>query len=83
MERTSDPNWPHLVDDRNISRFIVANLPDALRAYGQLREVSPGRFSDSDLYKIVLGAVLKINLFRALSAARSALCLEQHHALES
>jgi len=47
VERTGDPHWPHLVDDRNLSRLIVANLPDTLRAYEQLRGVSPGRFSDS------------------------------------
>ncbi len=84
VEKTGDPHWPHLVDDRNISRLIVAHLPDTLRAYEQLREVSPGRFSDSDLYKIVLGAVLKINPFRKLSAAEiRRLCIEQHQALES
>jgi len=84
MEKTGDPHWPHLVDERNVSRLIVANLPDALHAYEQLRRVSPSRFSDSDLYKIVLGAVLKINPFRALSAAEvRRLCVEQHQAIES
>jgi hypothetical protein len=83
VEKTGDPHWPHLVEDRNLSRLIVAHLPGTLRAYEQLREVSSGRFSDSDLYKIVLGAALKINPFRKLSAAEiRRLCVEQHHALD-
>ena len=84
VEKTGDAHWPYLVDDRNLSRLILANLPDTLRAYEQLRQVNPGRFSDSDLYKIVLGAVLKVNPFRTLSATEiRRLCVEQHQALES
>jgi hypothetical protein len=84
IDKTGDPLWPHLVDSRKISRLIVANLPDTLRAYGQLRAVRTGGFSDTDLYKIVLGAVLKINPFRKLSASEiRRLCVEQHHAIES
>ena len=52
VEKTADPHWPRLVDERNISRLIVADLPDALRACEQLRQVSPSRFSDTDLYKV-------------------------------
>jgi 16S rRNA G966 N2-methylase RsmD len=63
--------------------LIVDNLPGTLRAHGQLRAANPGRFSDSDLYKIVLGAVLKINPFRAPSATEiRRLCIEQHHSIE-
>ena len=84
MERTDDPNWPHLVNDRNLSRLIVANLADTLQAHEQLRQISSTRFSDTDLYKIVLGAVLKISPFRKLYPTEiRRLCLEQHHALES
>lgn len=84
VEKTGDLHWPHLVEDRNLSRLIVTNLPDALQAYGQLRAVNPSRFSDSDLYKIVLGAALKINPFQKLSATKiRRLCIEQHHTIES
>jgi hypothetical protein len=83
VEQTGDTNWPHLADDRQISRLILENLPDALRAHGQLRQVGGSRFTDSDLYKIVLGAALKINPFRQLSASEMRrLCIEQHQALE-
>jgi hypothetical protein len=83
VEQTGDPRWPHLVDDRQLSRLILDNLPDALRAHGQLRQASGTRFTDTDLYKIVLGAALKINPFKRLSAGEiRRLCVEQHHVLE-
>ena len=83
VEQTGDPRWPHLVDDRQLSRLILDNLPDALRAHRQLRQASGTRFTDPDLYKIVLGAALKINPFKRLSAGEiRRLCVEQHHVLE-
>jgi hypothetical protein len=83
VEQTGDSNWPHLVDDRQLSRLIVENLPDTLGAHEQLRQVGGRRFTDIDLYKIVLGAALKINPFKQLSASEiRRLCIEQHHALE-
>lgn len=82
-ETTGDSHWPDLANNRNISRLLLANLPDALTAYTQLRRVHTTRFTDSDLYKIALGATLKINPFArpTVSEVRK-LCLEQHHALE-
>ena len=83
VEQTGDSNWPHLVDDRQLSRLILENLPDTLGAHEQLRQVGGRRFSDIDLYKIVLGAALKINPFKRLSASEiRRLCIEQHHTLE-
>jgi hypothetical protein len=83
VEKTGDPNWPHLTDDRQISRLILENLPGALRAHQQLRQVGGSRFSDTDLYKIVLGAALKINPFKQFSPAEiRRLCIEGHHTLE-
>jgi hypothetical protein len=83
VEKTGDPNWPHLVDDRQLSRLILANLSDTLPAYEQLRQVGGSRFTDTDLYKIVWGATLKINPFKKPSAIEiRRLCIEQHHALK-
>jgi hypothetical protein len=85
VEQTGDLNWPALVNDRNLSRLILDNLPGTLRAYGYLRHATAGgsRFSDTDLYKIILGAVLNINPFAKLSPTDiRRLCIEQHHALD-
>jgi len=83
VEKTGDRHWPHLVNDRVLSRRILDHLPGTLQAYKQLRQVSRGRFSDTDLHKIVLGATLGINPFRKPSATEiRRLCIEQHHALE-
>lgn len=83
VEKTGDSHWPFLVNDRNLSALILENLPDTLRAFEQLRQVNAGRFSDSDLYKIVLGGTLKINPFKKLSAGEiRRLCIEQHQAIE-
>ncbi len=83
IETTGDSHWPDLANNRNISRLLLTNLPDALTAYNQLRHVHSTRFTDSDLYKIALGATLKINPFArpTVNEVRK-LCLEQHHALE-
>jgi len=83
VEQTGDPNWPHLVNDRNLSHLILAHVRGILHAHEQLRQVSASRFTDTDLYQIVLGAALEINPFRALSAADiRRLCLEQHRELD-
>ena len=83
VEKTGDPSWPHLVADRNFSRLILANIEGVLAAHEQLRQVSPSRFSDSDLYKIILGASLHINPFKKLSTSEvRKICLEQHSTLE-
>ena len=83
-EKTGDQRWPLLVNtDRNIGRLILENLPQALQAHAQLREVDEHRFTDSDLYKIVLGATLGINPFHKLSAGEiRRLCIENHERLE-
>ncbi len=83
IERTGDSHWPLLVDDRKISRLLLANLPGALQAYQQLRDAHQTRFTDNDLHRIVLGATLKINPFRRphVNEVRR-LCLEQHHVLD-
>lgn len=84
VEQTNDPSWPKLVDSRDLSGMLLEDLPAVLQAYHNLRQVSGQRFSDSDLYKIALGAALKINPFRKLSPNEiRRLCIEQHHVLES
>lgn len=83
-EKTGDQRWPLLVNtDRHIGRLILENLPQALQAHAQLRDVDEHRFTDSDLYKIVLGAALAINPFHTLSATEiRRLCIENHERLE-
>jgi hypothetical protein len=83
-EKTGDRRWPLLVNtDRNIGRLILDNLPQALQAHQQLRVVDEHRFTDSDLFKIVLGATLGINPFHKLSAGEiRRLCIEHHERLE-
>lgn len=84
VENTGDAAWPKIVEKREISSLVIQNLPEILRAYADLRQAAPQRFSDSDLYKIVLGAALKINPFKRLSPAEiRRLCIEQHSVLES
>ncbi len=46
--------------------LILENLPQALQSHAQLRDVDEHRFTDSDLYKIVLGATLGINPFHKI-----------------
>lgn len=84
IQATGDQRWPLLVNtDRNIGRLILENLPQALQAHRQLREVDEHRFTDSDLFKIVLGATLGINPFHKLSAGEiRRLCIENHERLE-
>jgi hypothetical protein len=82
VERTGDTTWPHLVNDRNLSRLILNNLEGTLEAHQQLRDIG-GRFSDTDLYKIILGASLGINPFTKLSPSQvRRLCIEQHETLD-
>ena len=82
VAQTGDAAWPPLVEERNLARLILANLPGVLRAHGELRAVGGGRFSDSDLYRIVLGAALGINPFRQLSPAEvRRVCVQQHDAI--
>lgn len=84
IEQTGDPAWPKLVDDRELSGLLLEDLPTALQAYRDLRQAAPNRFSDSDLYKIALGAALKINPFKRLSPGEiRRLCIEQHPMLDS
>lgn len=84
IQTTGDQRWPLLVNtDRNIGRLILENLPQAIQAHRQLREVDEHRFTDSDLFKIVLGATLGINPFHKLSAGEiRRLCIENHERLE-
>jgi len=63
--------------------LILENLPQALQAHAQLREVDEHRFTDSDLHKIILGATLGINAFHKLSAGEiRRICIENHERLE-
>lgn len=79
IEQTGDTTWPKLVDDRELSALLLEDLPAAVEAHRALRQVSPTRFSDSDLHKIALGAALKINPFRRLAPSEiRRLCIEQH-----
>ncbi len=83
MEQTGDSTWPHLVNDRNLSRLILGNLEGTLEAHRQLRSIDRGRFSDTDLYKIILGAALGINPFTKLTPSQvRRLCIEQHDILD-
>jgi hypothetical protein len=83
VETTGDLTWPHLVTDRNFSRLILANIEGVIAAHEQLRQVSSTRFSDSDLYKIILGANLHFNPFGKLTTSEiRKICLEQHSSLE-
>jgi len=83
VEQTGDPHWPNLVEDRSLARLILTHLPQTLTAHQQLRQVNRTRFSDSDLYKIILGAVLAINPFKQLSSAEMRrLCIQQHDQLD-
>ena len=83
VEKTGDQRWPRQVNDRNLSRLLIDNLDQALKAHSQLRDVDEDRFHDSDLYKIVLGATLGINPFHKLGAGEiRRLCIENHERLE-
>ncbi len=83
VENTGDERWPLLVNDRNLSKLLLDNLEQALKAHAQLRDVDEHRFTDSDLYKIVLGATLGINPFHKLTAAEIRhLCIQNHERLE-
>jgi hypothetical protein len=82
VSQTGDAAWPPLVEERNLARLILAHLPGVLRAHGELRAIGGGRFSDSDLYRIVLGAALGINPFRQLSPAEvRRVCIQGHDAI--
>ncbi len=84
VEQTGDAAWPFLVTDRIVANLLLENIEGVVAAHKQLREVSGTRFSDSDLYKIILGAALHFNPFEKLtSAAARRICLGQHEALES
>lgn len=84
VEKTGDQHWPPKVNDRNLSRLILQNLAGTLTAYEHLRKADPQRFTDSDLYKIVLDACLGINPFvkRLKSDAIRSLCVERHGQIE-
>jgi len=82
--QTLDDRWPRDVNERNLSRLVLTDLEGTLRAYQQLRDATDSqRFADSDLYKIILGAVLGINPFKKPSAREiRALCIQRHERLE-
>lgn len=84
IEQTGDSRWPQLTNERNLARLLLDNLPGALAAHAQLRQAAPHRFSDTDLYRIALGAALRVNPFRQLSVNEiRRLCVEQHQALQA
>ncbi len=81
---SGDPLWPPLVNERGLARLLLAHLPQALEAHRSLRRVDARRFTDNDLYKIVLGAALRINPFQQLSAPTvRRLCIEQHQQIRA
>jgi hypothetical protein len=83
IEQTGDSRWPQLTNERNLARLLLNNLEGTLAAHGYLRQVNPDRFSDNDLYRITLGAALRVNPFRQLTPREiRRLCVEQHQALE-
>lgn len=85
VEKTGDERWPALVNsDRNLGRLVLDHLDQALECHRQLRDVDEHRFQDSDLYKIVLGATLKINPFKKVGGSEiRRLCIESHDQLET
>lgn len=84
IEATGDSRWPELVNQRLLSGIILENLDRVLRAYDHLRRVDKSRFTDTDLYKIILGAVLGLDPFRKPDGAEiRKLCLEQYERLNS
>ncbi|MAT45424.1 MAG: hypothetical protein CL609_24110 [Anaerolineaceae bacterium] len=84
IEQTGDENWPLLINhNRQISDLMLAHLSSILKTHQDLRVVSPSRFSDQDFYKILFGAMLKINPFEKLSPAKvRKLCIEQSRAFK-
>lgn len=83
VEKTGDSAWPQFVNDLAVARLLSQRLAATLEAYECLRKVSKTRFTDNDLYRIVIGAVLGINAFKALSPAEiRRVCLTQHDQLE-
>ncbi|HPQ70645.1 MAG TPA: PglZ domain-containing protein [bacterium] len=83
VHATDDRRWPSLVNERNLSRIVLENLGGILLAHSQLRRVHDERFSDTDLYKIILGAMLGIDPFRNPSELEvRRLCVEQHARFE-
>jgi len=84
VQQTGDTRWPQRVEERNFARLILENLPGTLESHRQLRQRDPTRFTDTDLQKIVLGAALNINPFKALTPSDiRRICIEQHDALEA
>jgi len=83
IEKTGDEHWPALVNDRKLSRLILDNLPQVIETHSHLRAVDSSRFSDSDLYKIMLGSALEINPFQKLSTTQARrLAIHQHRQLD-
>ena len=83
IAETGDEHWPALVNERRLSQLILEYLPETLAAYAQLRNVHATRFTDSDCYRIVMGAVLGINPFQKLSTPEvRRLCLQEHGELD-
>lgn len=82
-QATDDSRWPEMVNERNLSRIILANLDATIEAHRCLRRVDESRFRDTDLFKIVLGAMLDIDPFRKPTSAEiRRLCIEQYDRLE-
>lgn len=83
IEATGDSRWPELVNQRLLSGMILDNLDRVIWAHTRLRVVEKSRFTDTDLYKIVLGAVLGLDPFRKPDGAEiRKLCLEQFERLQ-
>ncbi len=83
VHQTGDHSWPHLLDDRNLTRLLIPRIECTLNTYQYLRQINETRFTDSDLYKIVIGSVLEINPFRKLTPSDiRRICLSKHEDLE-
>ncbi|RJP35074.1 MAG: PglZ domain-containing protein [Candidatus Omnitrophota bacterium] len=70
IEKTGDPNWPQDVNDPLFARLIASRLDAIFRAYDNLRNAHPGRFTDHDFKTIVAFAALGVpdSAFKKLKA---------------
>lgn len=60
VQGTGDPLWPATVNEPRHARIIVQHLDGVIRAHANLRQASPGRFTDYDFQTILAFAALGV-----------------------